>query len=188
MLGNQINKPFLKLIFLFSTFFCIAIITSCSLVHQVQQSTSAISDNRKVVESSTKAIESNKETIQQSSQVIAANKDVIASSNKMIAANQDAIQKANQAILDNQKTISLSTSAIQENIEAVRLSSAMIKKNAEQIQELSNLMNQFKPDPFAIKIIAIIIAINVFLIPLLMVIFMWRMHRDIRLLLNKSNS
>lgn len=195
---NQLQK----LVIISIIVLCIAVITSCSMLEEVQQSTHAISANRTTVESSTKAIAENKSIIQQSndfittnaaavrlsSQAIAENQQAIASSNKIITENRNLIQKANLSIKANAETIALSTKAIQANIAAVAASSAMIRKNAEVVQESTEMLSRLKLNPAVIGLAALVLMLAMLVIPGLMIVFMWRIHRDIRLVLHKPAS
>ncbi len=169
MLLDKVNTSFIKLMLIAIISIGVLIIASCNLIHDVQQGTAAIEKNRLVVESSTK--------------VIAANKEAVESSNDMVAKNRDLIQQTNQAIKANADIISRSTAAIQGNIAAIEASSLAIRKNGEAIQQSTQLLSQLSISPLAMNMAIFVIVITLFLIPILMVVFMWRIHRDIRLLL-----
>lgn len=187
------NKRFL-IVLLF-----LSICTSCSLIEKVEQSTNAIDENRQAVEASTDAIAANKAKVEESNAAISANKTavktsslsilenqkIIENNNKTIAENRDVVEKANKAIRANEEIIMRSTMAIQQNIAAVEQSSLMIKKNAEAVSEATNLLSQIKLSPFVVGLISLMMLIALFIIPLLLVLFMWRIQQDIHLLLQK---
>ena len=188
---QQINKQrrgFCALLSLM-VLFVFLILTSCTLIDDVERGTQAIADNRVVVESSTKSIQSNKSAIEQVNAVIAENREVvlgsskailenqhiIETSNKTIAENSVIVDRANKAIKANEAIISQSTAAIMENIKAVKASS-------EKVRELTGLLSQLNVSPLVMKLILLIMAISLFLVPLLMVVFMCKIHHDMKLL------
>jgi hypothetical protein len=61
----------------------------------------------------------------------------------------------------------------------------MIKQNADAIQASTKVLNQLNLSPFAMEMGGLVLLISLFLIPILMVIFMWRIHRDISLLVRR---
>ena len=70
-------------------------------------------------------------------------------------------------------------------MEAVNQSSAMILKNAQAIEASTKVLNQLSINPNAIKIIALLLLVFLILMPLLMVIFMWQIHRHLKIMAQK---
>lgn len=163
-------------------------ITNCGVLDKLKESTDAIDNNISAVKSSTQSIilnqdavqESNKSihenfnTIKLSSASILENQKIIEASIPIITENIKIVRMTSEAILANKDAINQSTALIRENAEAVRHSSDMIMKNAQAIEKSTKLLSQLNVNPVIGGIIILLLLINIFIVPTLMLYLLWQ--------------
>lgn len=118
---------------------CIAAsLTGCSLISQVQRSTTVIKENQYAVQRSSQVISENSEAISKSTQIIRSNQEHLDQANEAIKENLQSVMQSNDAVMTNTRLVKESSVYLEENQKIVEASTAIIGKNVKMLEALTN--------------------------------------------------